>query len=358
MTHYIDKDTLQHALANVSLTRIEKILLILFSDDESPKTSSKIQEIGSHNGFRECLKWNIPDILGKSKGKVANIKGSWNITAVGRAELIKKDLLLEIKQKTGGRTYVPLPDDDHIDVAIIAALYDDEFTSLKDFLEDEKPVSGFETMIIAKLKGSNKKVVVDFQTRMGMVEATYLSTRILTQFSPKYLIMVGVCGGRAKKDVKLLDIIIPNKVFDYQSGKYDNGEFKPYLRVSNINNKKAISSSASILRSMEDFVPAPFKAKCKKISIHSKTMACGNVVVKTDGYLEKTISGFDEETVGVEMESFGVVRTTELVEDKKVVPIIIKSVMDYTEKDKNDHDKPTAAYFSACFTYFLVKDHL
>lgn len=109
---------------------------------------------------------------------------------------------------------------------------------------------------------------------------------------------------------------------------------------------------------MEDYVATPLKSKCKGIIVHNKTMACGNVVVKTDGYLEKTISAYDEETVAVEMESFGVVRTTELLEDKKVTPIIIKSVMDYTEKGKNDHDKANAAYFSACFTYFLVKDHL
>jgi nucleoside phosphorylase len=251
-----------------------------------------------------------------------------------------------------------IPNYEHVDVAIIAALYEDEFKSLKEFLEDEKPVAGFETMKIAKLKNSDKKVLVDFQTKMGMVEATYLSTQILAKFSPKYLIMVGVCGGRATKGINLLDIIIPNKVFDYQTGKYEHGEFMPYLRACNINNKKAIDASDKILKSMEDYVNTPLKSKCKGVTIRSKTLACGNVVVKTDGYLETVISGFDEETEGVEMESFGVVRTTELLEDKKVTPIIIKSVMDFTEKSKTDKDKANAAYLSACFTYFLVKDHL
>jgi hypothetical protein len=65
---------------------------------------------------------------------------------------------------------------------------------------------------------------------------------------------------------------------------------------------------------MEEYVNAPLKSKCKKINIRSRTLACGNVVVKTDGYLEDVISNLDEETEGVEMESFGVVRTTELLE--------------------------------------------
>lgn len=245
-----------------------------------------------------------------------------------------------------------------IDIAIIAALYEDEFTSLTEFLEDEESVPGFETMKIAKLKGSTKKVLVDFQTKMGMVEATFLSTQILARFSPKYLIMVGVCGGRYSKGVRLLDIIVPSKVFDYQTGKYENGQFMPYLRVSNLNNKKVLSVGAQILKSMENHVSTPLKSKCRNITIRSRTMACGNIVVKTDGYLDETISNFDEETESVEMESFGVVRTTELLEDKTVKPLIIKAVMDYTEKDKGDKDKSTAAYFSACFTYFLIKDFL
>lgn len=263
-----------------------------------------------------------------------------------------------IKQKGKISSIKTLPNIEDVEIAVIAALYEDEFQSLKDFLEDEIPVPGFETLKIAKLKNSEKRILIDFQTKMGMVEATFLSTQISTLFSPKYIIMVGVCGGRATKGVNLLDIIIPNKVFDYQTGKYENGEFKPYLRTCNINNKKALDASDKIIKLMEDYVNTPLKSKCRTIKIRSRTLACGNIVVKTDGYLEDTISGFDEETEGVEMESFGVVRTTELIEDRKVNPIIIKSVMDFTEKSKNDKDKPNAAFFSACFTYFFIKDFL
>jgi nucleoside phosphorylase len=280
-------------------------------------------------------------------GSLYKIINSAKMTTVG-----------EIRSKGKISKTAVVPTYEHVDVAIIAALYEDEFESLKEFLEDDKPVIGFETMKIAKLKNSDKIVLIDFQTKMGMVEATFLSTQILARFSPKYLIMVGVCGGRATKGLNLLDILIPNKVFDYQTGKYENGEFKPYLRSCSINNKKAIAYSTDILKKIEEYVNTPLKEKCKAIKIRKKTLACGNVVVKTDGYLEDVVSAFDEETEGIEMESFGVVRTTELLEDKKVMPIIIKSVMDFTEKSKNDKDKSTAAYFSACYAYFLIRDYL
>lgn len=246
----------------------------------------------------------------------------------------------------------------NIEVAIIAALYEDEFTSLLEFIDIIEDVPGFDTMKVGTLKKSDKKVVIDFQLKMGMVESTFLSTQIVSRFSPKYLIMVGVCGGRHSKDVKLRHLLIPSKVFDYQTGKYENGTFKPYLRVCNINNKKVIKAVDAIRKSMEEYVSTPLKPYCRELKVHDKTLACGNIVVKSDGYLEQDISQYDEETQGVEMESFGVVRTTELVEDKKVKPLIIKGVMDYTEKDKNDKDKANAAFLSACFTYFLIKDHL
>lgn len=246
----------------------------------------------------------------------------------------------------------------HVDVAIIAALYEDEYESMRDFLEDVQPVQGFQSMVVAKLKGTCIKVVVDFQATMGMVDAAYLSTQIVNMFSPKHLIMIGVCGGRATKGVKLLDILIPSKVFDYATGKFEQGVFKPYMRQGIIKNKKIRAASKDVLIKMLDHVPHTLKEKCQAINVHTKALACGNFVVKTDNYLENVISANDEETQGVEMESYGVVRVTELLENKHVEPIIIKAVMDYTEKDKTDTNKKDAAYFSACFTYFFVKDHL
>ncbi len=272
-----------------------------------------------------------------------------------QSNLAERIVPVYTKKEITGSSLAPLT----VDIAVIAALYEGEYTSMRGFLEDAKKIDGFESLLYAKLKNSEKRILIDFQQKMGMVEATALSTIIIKQFSPKYLIMVGVCGGRASKGVKLLDLIIPSKVFDYQTGKYHNGEFKPYLRSCNINNKRVLAAKDEILKSIEDYVGhTPLKDKLKTISVHNKSMACGNIVVKTKDYIDNVISSADEETEGVDMESYGVARTSEMVENAKTTAIIIKSVMDYTDPDKNDKDKDNAAYFSACFTYFLIKDHL
>jgi hypothetical protein len=95
MHYYLSKDTLQTLLSQGDLSRLDKLLLILFSEEQVPKTLSHIKEIGSSTGLRECLKWNISDILSKSQGKATSIKGEWSITAPGRNHLIIGKLLVE-----------------------------------------------------------------------------------------------------------------------------------------------------------------------------------------------------------------------------------------------------------------------
>jgi len=266
-----------------------------------------------------------------------------------KASLIKA----EIESKSGVRIKPKLP---KVDYAIICALYEDEFEMVEDFLENAKIVPGFDSCKIGTLKGSDKKVLIDFQVQMGMVNCAVLTTQILELANPKYLILCGVCGGRKAKKVNILDLIIPNKVFEYHTGKYENGKVKPYLRVSNINNKAAIQAKTKILEEMKKYVNPPLKTAISNIKVHTKTMACGNWVVKGK-LLEQSIAKKDEEVVGLEMESYGFATAAELCESKTKV-FVIKSVMDLTDSTKNDANKTFAGFISACYAYFLIKDHL
>lgn len=97
MQYYLNKDSFQTLLVNPKVSRLDKLLLILFWDSESEKPISKIKEIGSENGLRECLKWNISDTLSKGKGKASLIKGNWVLTVPGKAYLAKQNYLEEKK---------------------------------------------------------------------------------------------------------------------------------------------------------------------------------------------------------------------------------------------------------------------
>jgi hypothetical protein len=95
MAHSVSKDRLQALLSSHELSRLDKLLLILCLENEIPKSAKQIQEIGSSNGLRECKKWNVSDILCKSKGKAASIKEGWIITTSGKDYLKKQSILTD-----------------------------------------------------------------------------------------------------------------------------------------------------------------------------------------------------------------------------------------------------------------------
>ena len=97
MQYYLSKENFQTLLANTKLSRLDKLLLVLFWEDESPKSLAKIKEIASENGLRECLKWNISDSLGKAKGKSTSLNGNWILTIPGRTYLVSQKYLSEKK---------------------------------------------------------------------------------------------------------------------------------------------------------------------------------------------------------------------------------------------------------------------
>ena len=97
MQYYLSKADFQTILADPAVSRQDKLLLILFWNDETPKSVVNIKEIASENGLRECSKWNVSDTLGKAKGKSTSIKGNWVLTIPGRVHLFSQKYLSEKK---------------------------------------------------------------------------------------------------------------------------------------------------------------------------------------------------------------------------------------------------------------------
>lgn len=95
MQYSLSKDRFHLLLAKTEVTRLDKLLIILFFNEEKPTPASEIQKIGFDNGLKECKKWNVSDSLGKSKGMATSIKGGWIITTAGKVYLAKQKFILE-----------------------------------------------------------------------------------------------------------------------------------------------------------------------------------------------------------------------------------------------------------------------
>jgi hypothetical protein len=94
---HLNKADYQGHLANHLLPRLEKMLLTLSFVDSKPISIAGLKSIAIENGLRECAKWNIADILGKSKGFAIKTKEGWSLTTKGVAYLISENLITERK---------------------------------------------------------------------------------------------------------------------------------------------------------------------------------------------------------------------------------------------------------------------
>lgn len=106
-----------------------------------------------------------------------------------------------------------------VDIAIITALHDPEATAVLELNE---------FILVADDSGSGLNyhkgtigdctAVLFVAPEMGVAATACLSSYIAERFHPKLLVMCGIAAG-ISKDLKLGDVVIAHKVWDYASGK-------------------------------------------------------------------------------------------------------------------------------------------
>lgn len=243
------------------------------------------------------------------------------------------------------------------DYAIITALEEDEMEKLLPIIEKEGEIKNDKHLIeYGHFKGKNsKKIVYASQLATGMIDASILATELIIRFNPKYLIMTGVLGGKPK-DSNIGDVVVANKVFTIDKGKITKLGFKNELEISNTDGSN-ITKFKRNKQNIIDFIRDEDTIHKKQINIHFGSIACVRQVIDVEGYFEDKISVTDRKAIALEMESYGIARACELVNNGKTIPLIIKSVMDNTQ-DKTDGAKPYAAWSSAMFVKYILENDL
>ncbi len=248
------------------------------------------------------------------------------------------------------------------DFGVITALFDDEFTAFNDNMTLE-PLDQFNTKMGAFQESKfdrdyKKDFLVSWQSKMGMVDAAALSSKIITEYDPTFLILAGVCGGR-EEEVNLYDVIIPTNIHDYLSGKFKNGKFVPRPLLAAVNGKM-IDFLKERVDDIYDGMRALSQGSLKNIinggfKIHFKDYACGPWVVKTDGKILEIAEEINDDIVGLEMESLGMMRACNRFAKEGRYGIVVKSVMDFTDMNKKDGDKGAIKTNAALISYLCVR---
>ncbi len=255
------------------------------------------------------------------------------------------------------------------DVGIITALQDPELTQIL------KIEAGWEEIKLKHdatvyFKGSFKKkdgelkVVAACLPQMGMTSCATFSMKMINNFKPKYLIMTGIAAG-IKGSCNYGDILVADQSYDGASGKIDilkdgEAEFKPNYNPIPLDSdlreliRKYISKDEFLFKIRKGWEGNELRNDLK---LHIGPMASIPYVINHGDEIIK-LKSYQRKLIGIEMEGYAIFYSATNGFNPKPKPLLIKSVCDFGDGEKNDNHQKYAAYISAKFMHEFVVNEL
>ena len=211
------------------------------------------------------------------------------------------------------------------------------------------------------IKNKKFKIFATIQRHPGMVSASICTSRLIREFRPKHIVLLGIAAGFEGREFG--SPLIADYVFVYQQGKLKNGKFEPDgigLKIDERLRHRLYIHKDDIAQSVRDAVYKNLDhpgldlnvGQIEKIGAFLGPMAT-SIQVVADKKEENRIKQTTRKVIGLEMEGFGLFQTVaESDSDPKPLPILIKSLCDHAMSDKTDEYHALAGFTSA---YFFLK---
>ncbi|WAX94913.1 response regulator receiver protein [Aminobacter sp. NyZ550] len=191
--------------------------------------------------------------------------------------------------------------------------------------------------------------------KMGLVNASVVTSRLLEQYSPKAIAMSGICAGIGDS-TKLGQLLIPDTCFEYQSGKWLNEAFQaePYQ----VNMKP--STRTLIAKLIEDSaltnkLELGFNGKKRPSDITSPKLATftsGSAVIASTKRIN-SVKRQHRKVSGLDMEVYGFMRSVEL-SGQDIHTFSAKAVVDRADVSKGDELHEYGCHIAARFTVEVI----
>jgi nucleoside phosphorylase len=254
------------------------------------------------------------------------------------------------------------------DVAILTALEKTELEAVLKLqcnwipIKQQNDCNIYQAGQIKSSCGKEISLIATSCHHMGLAHATATSMKMCIKFNPKYIIMTGIAAG-IKDKVKLGDILIADPTWDWGSGKQTIKQGKPVFLSSprqitmDPHLRAKLRSLATNRKYLEEIYNNAHVKPQWALDAHLGPVATGAAVLEDPSIVEM-IQSQHRETIGIEMEAYGVALASSISNAKPPIPIIVKSVCDFANTDKNDEWQSYAAYTSASYAIKLIQCEL
>ncbi len=257
-------------------------------------------------------------------------------------------------------------------IGILCAL-NDEFVELQAAFGNDswkkEVVSGYPYVCystsVSTGQGSTFKIIASCVNKPGSIATSIFSTMMYQVFGIEYLFMVGFAAGFKSKSLRLGDVVVAESIQDYGTGKIidEVGELKILKEIHqlpgnpsliSIANRTAVDASIRANLNKDIEVANLKKNKRDQVEVYVSPTVCGPYVVANKEVM-KELKGDSRKLQALDMEGFGLYLSSYFL-DKKC--LWIKGVSDFADQKKKDDYHKAAAFASARFLYYLIKENL
>ncbi|MCL6397638.1 response regulator [Pectobacterium carotovorum subsp. carotovorum] len=221
----------------------------------------------------------------------------------------------------------------------------------------------YHTTNIVTSSGASLSVIATSLPHMGIASAAATTASLCVKFKPSLIIMTGICAGIVDK-VNLGDILIADPTWDWGSGKLTvkDGTVQFLSQPTQIPLDPALRRKIQHISTSNTYMNDIYSGwkgtrPPQNPKVHIGPLATGAVVLE-DPMTVELIKSQNRTTIGIEMEAFGVAAAVHYAGPNRPKFLIAKSVCDFANPDKNDSWQHYAAYTSAHFAYYLLKNDL
>lgn len=193
--------------------------------------------------------------------------------------------------------------------------------------------------------------------RMGLVNMAIIATKAIELFQPKIVTMSGICAGINGRS-NFLDLIVGSECWEYQTGKWKDGEFKcePYQVPLSSEFRVDLSQSTEDPKIREYLVGGLFHNELNNFKILMAPITSGSAVI-ADEQLISDISNQQRKMAGLEMEMYSLY---EAATQSLCKPLYFgaKSVVDLGNSAKGDDYHNAASIISARYIEVILSQKL
>lgn len=256
------------------------------------------------------------------------------------------------------------------DLAIITALRNTELDAVLNIKEanwtiltvKNDPTVYYEG--IFRNENKSLKVIAASAVNMGMPSSAVLATKVIYNFTPKNLVMVGIAAG-IKGESNFGDILIADQCWDYGNGKImynkslEKREFKP--------NPQSISIDIDIKEKFKNNLTKYNNRIYEEwngnkpdtiLKTHIGPIASGAAVIQDENLIYEQVVSVNRKLIGIEMEIYGLYCAATQCRKPRPQFFALKSVCDFADSEKADNYQKYAAFTSAKYLYYFALDQL